>query len=139
MSGVCIAAIGWCSRAGAQEAAATGAATEAGLGGAPAPTSEAAEAAPEADAATLAGAKILAVDDDEMVRGAVARILSDWGCIVETAGSPSEALSRIDLDGFRPDLLLIDYNLGAPMDGIALVATIGQHLPKRPPAILVTV
>jgi PAS domain S-box-containing protein len=99
---------------------------------------EAAETPPEADAADLAGARILAVDDDEMVRGAVARILSDWGCTVETAGSPAEALSRIDLDGFRPDLLLIDYNLGAPMDGLALVTTIGQHLPKRPPAILVT-
>jgi PAS domain S-box-containing protein len=100
--------------------------------------SAAAAAAPEAEAAVLAGAKILAVDDDEMVRGAVARILSDWGCIVETAGSPAEALARIDLDGFRPDLLLVDYNLGAPMDGLALVETIGQHLPKRPPAILVT-
>jgi len=91
-----------------------------------------------AEAATLAGARILAVDDDDMVRGAVARILSDWGCTVETAGSPAEALARIDLDGFRPDLLLIDYNLGAPMDGLALVETIGRHLPKRPPAILVT-
>jgi len=89
-------------------------------------------------AATLPGAKILAVDDDEMVRGAVARILADWGCTVETAGSPADALARIDLDGFRPDLLLVDYNLGTPMDGLALVETIGKHLPKRPPAILIT-
>jgi CheY-like chemotaxis protein len=73
-----------------------------------------------------------------MVREAVARILADWGCTVETAGSPTEALARIDLDGFRPDLLLVDYNLGTPMDGLALVETIGKHLPRRPPAILVT-
>jgi len=93
-------------------------------------------AAPEA--AIRAGAKVLAVDDDEMVRGAVARILEDWGCTVETAGSPADALARIDLDGFRPDLLLVDYNLGTPMDGLQLVETIGSHLPKRPPAILIT-
>jgi len=99
-------------------------------------TLAAAPAQPEA--AALQGAKILAVDDDEMVRGAVARILDDWGCTVETAGSPADALARIDLDGFRPDLLLVDYNLGAPMDGLQLVETIGNHLPKAPPAILVT-
>src|SRR6185295_20196777 len=44
-------------------------------------TLAAAPAQPEA--AALQGAKILAVDDDEMVRGAVARILDDWGCTVE--------------------------------------------------------
>jgi PAS domain S-box-containing protein len=94
--------------------------------------------APAPESAALKGARILAVDDDEMVRGAVARFLSDWGCTVETAGTPAEALARIDLDAFRPDLLLVDYNLGTPMDGLALVETIGKHLPKRPPAILIT-
>lgn len=98
----------------------------------------ASRAATLAEAALPQGAKILAVDDDEMVRGAVERILVDWGCTVATAGSPADALARIDLDGFRPDLLLVDYNLGTPMDGLKLVETIGQHLPKRPPAILVT-
>jgi PAS domain S-box-containing protein len=94
-------------------------------------------AAPEV--AIRAGAKVLAVDDDDMVRGAVARILEDWGCVVETAGSPADALARIDLDGFRPDLLLVDYNLGSPMDGLQLVEIIANHLPQpRPPAILVT-
>jgi CheY-like chemotaxis protein len=97
-----------------------------------------AKAPARAETAALQGAKILAVDDDEMVRGAVARTLDDWGCAVETAGSPAEALARIDLDGFRPDLLLVDYNLGAPMDGLQLVETIGKHLPQAPPAILVT-
>jgi CheY-like chemotaxis protein len=87
---------------------------------------------------SLHGARILAVDDDEMVRGAVARILSDWGCTVATAASPAEALQRIDLDGFRPSILLVDYNLGTPMDGLALVETIEKHLPEPVPAILVT-
>lgn len=87
---------------------------------------------------SLRGARILAVDDDEMVRGAVARILTDWGCTVETAGSPAEALARIDLDGFRPNVLLVDFNLGTAMDGLALAETIGRHLPEPVPAILVT-
>ncbi len=99
-------------------------------------------AAPEArhpaSGPSLHGARILAVDDDEMVRGAVARILSDWGCTVATAASPAEALQRIDLDGFRPSILLVDYNLGTPMDGLALVETIEKHLPEPVPAILVT-
>ena len=87
---------------------------------------------------SLHGARILAVDDDEMVRGAVARILDDWGCAVATAASPAEALARIDRDGFRPDILLVDYNLGTPMDGLALVALLDEHLPRPVPAILVT-
>jgi PAS domain S-box-containing protein len=87
---------------------------------------------------SLRGARILAVDDDEMVRGAVARILGDWGCTVATAASPAEALARIDLDGFRPGILLVDYNLGTPMDGLALVDVIEKHLPEPVPAILVT-
>lgn len=87
---------------------------------------------------SLHGARVLAVDDDEMVRGAVARLLGDWGCTVATAASPSEALQRIDLDGFRPSILLVDYNLGTPMDGLALVETIEKHLPAPVPAILVT-
>ncbi len=87
---------------------------------------------------SLRGARILAIDDDEMVRGAVARILTDWGCTVETAGSPADALARIDLDGFRPDVLLVDYNLGTAMDGLALVEAISKHLPEPVPAILVT-
>ncbi len=87
---------------------------------------------------SLHGARVLAVDDDEMVRGAVARILGDWGCTVATAASPAEALQRIDLDGFRPGILLVDYNLGTPMDGLALVETLEKHLPEPVPAILVT-
>lgn len=96
------------------------------------------EAKHPASGPSLRGARILAIDDDEMVRGAVARILTDWGCTVETAGSPAEALARIDLDGFRPNVLLVDYNLGTAMDGLALAETIGRHLPEPVPAILVT-
>jgi PAS domain S-box-containing protein len=92
----------------------------------------------DADATSLAGARILAVDDDEMVRGAVARILTDWGCVVATAGTPGAALAQVEREGFRPDLLLIDYNLGAAVDGIALTEMLLTRLPRRVPAILVT-
>jgi CheY-like chemotaxis protein len=105
---------------------------------APAATAPAAEAAAEPEAANLAGAKILAVDDDEMVRDAVARIMSDWGCAVATAGTPAEALDRIEHQGFRPDLLLVDYNLGTMLDGLGLVDLLLRRLPAAPPAILVT-
>jgi two-component system CheB/CheR fusion protein len=57
---------------------------------------------------------------------------------VATAGTPEEALARVAGDGFRPDLLLIDYNLGAPIDGIELVNQLLRALPYRLPAILVT-
>jgi len=91
-----------------------------------------------ADAGDLSGTRILAVDDDDMVRGAIERTLRDWGCIVAAAASPGEALARIDRDGFRPDLLLIDYNLGTRLDGLDLIALLARRLPVCPPAILVT-
>jgi len=90
------------------------------------------------DSASLAGAKVLAVDDDEMVRGAMTRLLADWGCTVAAAGTPSEALHRIDREGFQPDLLLIDYNLGNTLDGLDLIALLARRMPRVPPAIVVT-
>jgi PAS domain S-box-containing protein len=86
----------------------------------------------------LEGLRILAVDDDDMVRGAVVRALRDWGCEVAAAGSPAEALAALERGGFRPDMLLIDYNLGTRVNGLDLINLIAERLPHRPPAIVVT-
>ena len=40
--------------------------------------------------------------------------------------------------GFHPDLLLVDFNLGAALDGIDLADLLQRRLPHRPPAIVIT-
>ena len=37
-------------------------------------------------------------------------MLDSWGCVIETAESSAQA-AEIITDGFRPDLLIVDYHL----------------------------
>ena len=81
-----------------------------------------------------AGAKIIVVDDDDQVRGAIRAVLEDDGRVVETYSS-CEAF----LEGFHPDksaCLLIDAYLPA-MSGLELLERLrndGHSLP----AIMIT-
>jgi PAS domain S-box-containing protein len=93
-------------------------------------------------AAELAGACILAIDDDAAVLGATERLLRDWGCVVYAAASAAaalELLARLD----RPlDLMLADRRLAEGEAGERVLARIraaAQELGARPPTgIIVT-
>ncbi|MDH0867113.1 GAF domain-containing protein [Mitsuaria sp. GD03876] len=86
-------------------------------------------ASPEAGAAdrtSLAGARILVVDDDEAVREMVARALALHGAEVLEAGSGAEALARLPDSGVN--LLISD--IGMPeMTGHELIARVRARSP----------
>ena len=71
-----------------------------------------------ADAGIRAGLRVLVVDDDDDTREALRLILKQSGLHVETAGSASEALER--LQSLRPDVLLSDIAMPGE-DGLALI------------------
>jgi signal transduction histidine kinase/ActR/RegA family two-component response regulator len=71
-----------------------------------------------ADAATLAGVRILVVDDEEDAREAMVVLLSQAGALVRSVGSATEALAA--LREHPPDLLLSDIAMPGE-DGYSLI------------------
>ncbi|MDG5489875.1 MHYT domain-containing protein [Sphingomonas sp. BGYR3] len=65
--------------------------------------------------------QVLLVDDEDLVRGTTAQMLSDIGFDVTVAGSGDEALALLD-GGYRPDLMITDH-LMPGMTGNALART----------------
>ncbi|MEM8867937.1 MAG: response regulator [Verrucomicrobiota bacterium] len=66
----------------------------------------------EADRIEIDGARILVVDDDEIIRKLLRRVLERGGFSVDEAASGEDALARIESQ--KPDLILLDV----VMDGI---------------------
>jgi CheY-like chemotaxis protein len=87
---------------------------------------------------SLAGVKVLVVDDDDDARDLVRRILEDCDTEVATVSSVAEALDR--LQRFRPDVLLSD--IGMPeLDGYHLIRAVRALDPEhggRTPAAAIT-
>ncbi|WP_146122464.1 ATP-binding protein [Burkholderia multivorans] len=81
------------------------------------------------DATTLAGRRILAVDDQPSNRELIRMQLEALGCRVELADSGADAFHRVNTDPF--DLLLTDLNMPG-MDGYVLARSLrvqGATLP----------
>jgi CheY-like chemotaxis protein len=87
---------------------------------------------------SLAGLRVLVVDDEPDARDLVARILSRCGAEVTLAGSAREAAERLPAE--RPDVLLSD--IGMPdQDGYALIRQVRALPPERggqTPAVALT-
>ncbi|MCW2284122.1 PAS domain S-box-containing protein [Rhodoblastus acidophilus] len=75
---------------------------------------------------------VLLVDDDELVRDALAGGLADLGFKVSQAASGAEAL---DLLAEGPDVLVSDYAM-PEMDGLALIRRAQRALPRLPALLL---
>ncbi len=78
----------------------------------------------------LAGRIVLLVENDANLRRALAQLLETWGAEALEAGSAEEALALVEEIGILPDRWLIDYRLGAGMDGLALAdRLVARHGP----------
>ena len=73
--------------------------------------------------------RILIAEDDESVRGMVARALMENGHDVVTAPDGGAALEALTREGGRFDLLLTDIKMPV-MDGIALALAAARDYPK---------
>ena len=86
----------------------------------------------------LTGFSVLVVDDDPDILLAMREVLLRWGCIVRTAASPGEAVSLIDADDFRPEMIVADYRLREGRTGSEAVARIRERLGRSIPAAILT-
>jgi hypothetical protein len=93
---------------------------------------------PGASCASVAGVRVLVVDDEPDARGLVKRLLEDCGAVVTTAGSAQEAFERVRAE--RPDVLVSDIGMPGE-DGYALirrVRALGAAQGGEVPAVALT-
>jgi two-component system, sensor histidine kinase len=84
---------------------------------------------------SLAGHRVLLVDDDPLVRAALAREIADWGARITVVGSAEAALWA--LGSAPPDVAIVDRDLGEGTNGIELLALLRARFGDVP-AIIVT-
>jgi len=81
---------------------------------------------------------ILVIEDDSFVRSALESLLGLEGLTVVSAAHGDEALALVTKEGMRPDLVLSDFNLPGPMNGVESIAALRVALAWKAPAIVLT-
>jgi CheY-like chemotaxis protein len=89
------------------------------------------------DAAPLAGASVLVMDDDALAREAVAGALRDLGADVQVCadGEGAEALLA---NGMQPRLLVMDFRIDGELLGIAIANRLRASVAPPPQVIMIT-
>jgi signal transduction histidine kinase/CheY-like chemotaxis protein len=90
----------------------------------------------EAVAGEFVGTPVLLVEDDDILRGTMKRLLERWGIEVNAAADESEAVRAVE-EGFRPRLIVADYNLKS-RTGVDVVTSVRSALGRDVPAMIVT-
>jgi two-component system CheB/CheR fusion protein len=83
-------------------------------------------------------ARILVVEDDPDIRDLMQLLLEQQGHDVVAVADGPLALDRVGRGGFRPQLIMADFNLPNGMDGIEVVADLRGRLKTKVPAIMLT-
>lgn len=81
-------------------------------------------------------ARVLVIDDDAIVRQAMAQLLAEWGCDCDLAESLEESL--VLARKCKPDLIISDYRLRDHCKGTDVIQAIRSTCHAEIPAILVT-
>ena len=91
-----------------------------------------------AEPVSVAGRRVLVIDDEPQVLQSMKHMLEDWGCQVLLAESARNALQIIALSDELPDLIFSDYRLANNLNGVDAVAAVRESLDADIPAIIVT-
>lgn len=97
---------------------------------------DAAAPAPRPEALDLQGRKILVVENDPVMRRALALLLASWGVEVQAAGSIDMAL--VLARQLRPDLVLTDYRLDGGETGALALRRLSEQRRAALPAVMIT-
>ncbi|MBI4192251.1 MAG: response regulator [Betaproteobacteria bacterium] len=88
--------------------------------------------------ADLTGKLIVVVDDETAIVTGLKVLLSGWGAKVIGSTTGNDVVAAVHEAGKMPDLLIVDYRLGANENGIEVAQRIRHELDPEIPAILVT-
>jgi PAS domain S-box-containing protein len=81
---------------------------------------------------------VLVIEDETSVRSALKRMLTSRGIGVVGVATVSEAAALIEQQDLIPDLVLCDYNLPGPVNGIESIKSLRTALAWELPAIVMT-
>ena len=81
---------------------------------------------------------VVVIDDDELVRDGMGRLLQGWQCQVVTAASDEPILTRLAAEGRRPDLIISDYQLADGRTGLQAIERLRGALGEAIPALLIS-
>lgn len=91
----------------------------------------------EADELSIAGKRILVVDDDAAVLSGTSGLLKSWGCNTSPAASFAQ-VEQLLREGAIWDFVISDYQLGGDKNGTDVIALVRQHHNKSTPGILIS-
>ena len=95
-------------------------------------------AAPSLPGVSLAGFRVLVIDDDPTIAAAMDTLLDTWGCRVVTATRIVQALAQARVTPDSVDLIIADYHLAEGPIGLDAIEAVQALLPLRVPAMLIT-
>jgi DNA-binding response OmpR family regulator len=81
---------------------------------------------------------VLHVEDDALVREYLTVLLCAEGYRIVSAASGDEMLEQVRGQSLQPDILIVDYNLGADMSGTDVAESLGSIVGYVPPIIMLT-
>jgi PAS domain S-box-containing protein len=81
---------------------------------------------------------VLVIEDESSVRVALQRWLRLEGLEVVSVATGNEALALVTDKGLRPDLVLSDYNIPGPLDGMESIHALRAALARKIPAVVMT-
>jgi two-component system, sensor histidine kinase len=90
---------------------------------------------------TLAGRRIVIVEDEPAVRAGLEVLLAGWGAQIDSFDSVSASRAwaeRSDPLLVKPDLLIVDYRLEDGLNGVDAIKALRARFGPATPAILVT-
>ena len=90
---------------------------------------------------TLAGRRIVIVEDEPAVRAGLEVLLAGWGAQIDAFDSVTASRAwaeRSDPSVVKPDLLIVDYRLEDGLDGVDAIKALRARFGTAIPAILVT-
>src|SRR5690606_15390520 len=78
------------------------------------------------------------VDDDPLARAGMESLLRSWGCDMISAESPEILLDLIAQSPLSPGLLISDFRLHGPHNGIDIIQAVRGNLGPGLPAVLIS-
>lgn len=89
-------------------------------------------------AASLAGLRVLVVDEDLQILESMRVLLESWGCVLVLAQSTEDALDGLARSGRKPDIILADHTLERGETGLDVVQAVRGLHGERIPALVIT-
>ena len=84
---------------------------------------------------SLAGMRVLCVDNDQEILDGMRALLGRWQVEVITASTVDQALQKVDE---RPDVMLVDYHLHDRLDGLDTLVALRDKAGRAIPGALLT-